>query len=52
MQKKYMQKIGLLNLEHMKIQKNFTNIINIKDKKNIIYADKAHHDKDKTLKRI
>ena len=31
-------------------KKNFTNIINIKDKKNIIYADKAHHDKDKTFK--
>ena len=31
-------------------KKNFTNIINIKDKKNIIYADKAHNDKDKTFK--
>ena len=31
-------------------KKNIKNIINIKDKKNIIYADKAHNDKDKTFK--
>ncbi len=31
-------------------KKNFTNIINIKDKKNIIYADKEQHANDKAFK--
>ena len=48
-----MQKIGLLSLEPMKIpRKIFTNIININDKKDIIYADKEHHEKIKLLKKI